>query len=180
MNRTYTVAHYRKLIEKIRKTIPGVALSTDIISGFPSESAGDHRMTVDLIRELRFDGAFTFKYSSREQTKAWEMEDDVPDDEKGRRVWEVTELQHAIALEHNRGMIGSTERVLVEGASRKSPHEYTGRRTPTRQSCSRIPTRCRVISRISGSIVQIRRRCSAAGSGDVQRGDSVTLRGTAA
>jgi tRNA-2-methylthio-N6-dimethylallyladenosine synthase len=84
-------------------------------------------LTVDLIRELRFDGAFTFKYSPREGTKAWDMEDNVPDEEKGRRVWEITELQHAIALEQNRELIGRTVRVLVEGPSKKSPQEYTGR-----------------------------------------------------
>jgi len=127
MNRTYTVDHYRRLIDRIRGAVPGVALSTDVISGFPSESEADHRMTVDLIREVRFDGAFTFKYSPREQTRAWEMEDTVPEEEKGRRVWEITELQHAISLEQNRALIGTTVRVLVEGPSRKSPHEYTGR-----------------------------------------------------
>ena len=133
MNRTYTVEHYRRLIQRIRKAIPGVALSTDVISGFPSESGADHRLTVDLIRELRFDGAFTFKYSPREGTKAWDMEDSVPEEEKGKRVWEITELQHAIALEQNREMIGRTVRVLVEGPSKKSPHEYTGR-TDTNRS----------------------------------------------
>jgi tRNA-2-methylthio-N6-dimethylallyladenosine synthase len=127
MNRTYSVDHYRRLIHRIREAIPGVALSTDVISGFPSESGADHRLTVDLIRELRFDGAFTFKYSPREGTKAWDMEDNVPDEEKGRRVWEITELQHAIALEQNRELIGRTVRVLVEGPSKKSPQEYTGR-----------------------------------------------------
>ena len=127
MNRTYTVDHYRRLIHRIRRAMPGVALSTDLISGFPSESEADHRMTVDLLKELRLDGAFTFKYSPREQTKAWEMEDNVPEEEKGRRVWEITELQHAIALEQNTEWIGRTVRILVEGPSRKSPHEYTGR-----------------------------------------------------
>ena len=133
MNRTYSVDHYRRLMHRIRKAIPGVAISTDIISGFPSESVSDHRMTVDLIRELRFDGAFTFKYSPREGTKAWEMEDNVPEEEKGRRVWEITELQHAIALEQNTELIGTAVRVLVEGQSKKSRYEYTGR-TDTNRS----------------------------------------------
>ncbi|HTY58911.1 MAG TPA: TRAM domain-containing protein, partial [Bacteroidota bacterium] len=180
MNRTYTVDHYRTLIQRIRKTIPGVALSTDIISGFPSETAGEHRMTVDLVRELRFDGAFTFKYSPREQTRAWEMEDDISEEEKGRRVWEVTELQHAIALEHNRELIGTTVRVLVEGASRKSPHEYTGRtdsnKTVVFPHSDELPG--------DFADVRINRANSATlfGSrvGDVQRGVSATLRGTAA
>ncbi len=127
MNRTYTVDHYRRLIGRIRETIPAAAISTDIISGFPTETEADHRMTVDLLAELRFDGAFTFKYSPREHTKAWEMEDSIPEEEKGKRVWEITELQHAIALEQNTKLIGTSVRVLVEGPSRKSPYEYTGR-----------------------------------------------------
>jgi tRNA-2-methylthio-N6-dimethylallyladenosine synthase len=132
MNRTYTVDHYRRLIGRIRETIPGVAVSTDIISGFPTETEDDHRMTVDLLTEIRFDGAFTFKYSARERTKAWEMEDNIPEEEKGKRVWEITELQHAIALEQNRNLIGTAVRVLVEGPSRKSPYEYTGRTETSR------------------------------------------------
>jgi tRNA-2-methylthio-N6-dimethylallyladenosine synthase len=127
MNRTNTVEHYRRLVEDIRKAIPGVALSTDLISGFPTETLEDHRMTVELVRELRFDGAYTFKYSPRENTRAWEMADTISEEEKGRRVWEITELQHEIALEVNRSMIGSTGRVLVEGPSRKSAADFTGR-----------------------------------------------------
>jgi tRNA-2-methylthio-N6-dimethylallyladenosine synthase len=113
MNRTYTVDHYRRLVDSIRTTIPGVALSTDIISGFPSETEAEHRMTVDLLREIRFDGAYTFKYSPRGNTKAWEMTDDLPDEQKGQRVWEITELQHAISLEINSALAGTTERILV-------------------------------------------------------------------
>jgi len=133
MNRTYTVDHYRSLIRRIRQAIPGVALSTDIISGFPSETEEEHRMTVDLVNEIRFDGAFTFKYSPRERTPAWDMADTLTEEDKGRRVWEITERQHAIALEQNRELIGATVRVLVEGPSRKSPHEFTGR-TETNRS----------------------------------------------
>jgi len=127
MNRTYTVAHYRALIDRIRGAIHGVALSTDIISGFPSETVDEHRMTVDLLREIRFDGAFTFKYSPRENTKAYEMPDDVPEEEKGMRVQEITEVQHAIALEQNRALVGTVVRVLVDGPSRKSAADFTGR-----------------------------------------------------
>jgi len=127
MNRTYTIARYRALIGRIREAIPGVALSTDIISGFPSETEAEHRMTVALLEELRFDGAFTFKYSPRENTKAFDLHDDVPEEEKGRRVWEITELQHAIALERNRALVGTVVRVLVDGPSRKSAADFTGR-----------------------------------------------------
>jgi len=127
MSRSYSVDHYLRLVEKVRAAIPGVSLSTDVIAGFPTETPDDHRMTVDLLRAVRYDGAFTFKYSPRENTKAWALTDDVPDEEKGARVWELTELQHAIALEKNSAMIGTTDRILVEGPSRKSDRDFTGR-----------------------------------------------------
>jgi tRNA-2-methylthio-N6-dimethylallyladenosine synthase len=127
MNRTYTVDEYRQLVDRIRKSIPGVSLTTDIISGFPTETETEHLMTIDLLREIRFDGAFTFKYSPREKTKAWEMGDNIPDGEKGRRVWDITGLQHEISGERNRLLVGSTLPVLVEGPSRKSARDFTGR-----------------------------------------------------
>jgi len=127
MNRTYTVDEYRKLVLRIRTAIPDVSLTTDIISGFPTETEAEHRMTIDLLREIRFDGAFTFKYSPREKTKAWEMGDDVSEEEKGRRVWDITCVQHEISGERNHRLIGSTHTVLVEGPSRKSARDFTGR-----------------------------------------------------
>lgn len=127
MNRTYTIEHYLGLVEKIRKTIPGVSLSTDLISGFPTESEAEHQMTMDLIREVQYDGAYTFKYSARENTKAWQMADDVSEEVKGRRVSEITTLQHEISLQRNQVMVGTTERILIDGPSRKSPAEFTGR-----------------------------------------------------
>jgi tRNA-2-methylthio-N6-dimethylallyladenosine synthase len=133
MNRTYTVDHYLHLVEKIRKAIPGVSLTTDIISGFPGETLEEHRMTVDLIRQVRYDGAYTFKYSARANTKAWDVQETVSDEEKGRRVFEIAELQHEISLELNKQMVGTSERILVEGPSRKSPEQYTGR-TDTNKS----------------------------------------------
>jgi tRNA-2-methylthio-N6-dimethylallyladenosine synthase len=127
MNRTYTIDHYLRLVQKIRAAIPGVSLSTDFICGFPTETLAEYEETRQLIAEIRYDGAYTFKYSPRENTKAWEMVDDVPEEEKGRRVSELTELQHAIALDLNIQMIGRVERILVEGPSKKSGEEYTGR-----------------------------------------------------
>ncbi len=127
MNRTYTIEHYLNLVEKIRKTMPGASLTTDIISGFPTETEEEHRMTVDLMRQVRYDGAYTFKYSPRENTKAWDMVDDVPEDVKGQRVFEISQLQQRIAAEINQQSVGRIERVLVEGPSKKSDIEWTGR-----------------------------------------------------
>jgi len=127
MNRTYTIDHYMKLVEKITSTIPGVALSTDIIAGFPTETDEDHQATLDVIREVRYDGAFMFKYSPRENTKAWNMGDDVPDEVKSQRLTEIINLQRSISLEINKEMIGTTVEVLVEGTSKKSDTEFMGR-----------------------------------------------------
>ncbi|MGB2866845.1 MAG: tRNA (N6-isopentenyl adenosine(37)-C2)-methylthiotransferase MiaB [Bacteroidota bacterium] len=127
MNRTYTSGQYLKLIERIRRTIPGVSLSTDIISGFPTETREDHRKTIDLLREVGFDGAFTFKYSPRENTKAWHMGDSVPESVKVERLNEIIEVQREISLNLNHAMVGQTVEVLVEGESKKSAHEFCGR-----------------------------------------------------
>lgn len=127
MNRTYTIEHYLRLVDKIKSTVPGVGLSTDIIAGFPTERGEDHRATLDILEKVRFDGAFMFKYSPRENTKAWNMGDDVPDDIKSRRLNEIIDLQRTISLEINKGMIGQTYRVLVEGTSKKSDSYFMGR-----------------------------------------------------
>jgi len=127
MNRTYTVRGYLDLVEKIRQRIPGVSLSTDVISGFPTETEEDHRKTVGLMQAVGYDGAYTFKYSAREHTKAWEMTDDVPEEVKGQRVNEIATLQHAISQTRNESMVGIVERILVEGPSRKSDRDCTGR-----------------------------------------------------
>ena len=127
MNRTYTVDHYLRLVDLIRRILPGVSLTTDIISGFPTESDDDHRLTVDLIRAVEFDGAYTFTYSAREHTRAWEMTDDVSDEVKSRRVTEVVALQQEISRRLNQRLVGRVERVLVDGPGRKSPDQLTGR-----------------------------------------------------
>lgn len=127
MNRSYSVDHYLGLVEKIRATIPNVSLTTDIISGFPTETESDHQTTVALMKEVQYDGAYTFKYSARERTKAWEMTDDVSEEEKGQRVSDLTDLQHEISLSLNQSLVGTIEHILVEGPSRKSPADFVGR-----------------------------------------------------
>ncbi len=127
MNRSYSVDHYLKLVEKIKKTIPGVSLSTDIIAGFPTETADDHWKTIELLREVRYDGAFTFKYSPRENTKAWTIVDDVPEEVKVERLNEVIDVQREISYGKNQEIIGRAFEVLVEGESKKSESEFCGR-----------------------------------------------------
>jgi tRNA-2-methylthio-N6-dimethylallyladenosine synthase len=127
MNRTYTSGNYMKLVEKIKKAIPDVSLSSDFIIGFPTETEEDHQATLRLIDEVRFDGAYTFKYSPRENTPAFKMTDDVNDEIKTERINEILQLLKNIAEEKNKEHVGQTFEVLVERVSKKSDDEWQGR-----------------------------------------------------
>ncbi|MBK7378976.1 MAG: tRNA (N6-isopentenyl adenosine(37)-C2)-methylthiotransferase MiaB [Ignavibacteriales bacterium] len=127
MNRTYTVEHYLNLIDRARKIIPSVSFSTDIISGFPTETEDDHQMTLDVLRQVQYDGAYMFQYSPREGTKAFQMKDDVSEQIKTKRLQEIIELQGKIAFDINQKIVGHEEIVLIEGFSRKSKNFFAGR-----------------------------------------------------
>lgn len=127
MNRTYTRDHYLSLITKIRNLLPDTTLSTDIITGFPTETEADHQATIALLEEIRYDGAFMFKYSPRENTPAFSMSDNVSEEIKTRRINEIVELQNRISAEKNSTLIGKTVSILVEGESKKSSDEWQGR-----------------------------------------------------
>ncbi|MGD8778851.1 MAG: tRNA (N6-isopentenyl adenosine(37)-C2)-methylthiotransferase MiaB [Ignavibacteria bacterium] len=127
MNRRYTIEHYLTLIEKAKEIIPGVSFSTDIITGFPTETYEDHLMTIDVMNAVRYDGAYMFKYSPREGTKAYKMNDDVPEKTKVKRLNEIIELQQKISYEINQELIGTETTILVEGFSKKSDQFLSGR-----------------------------------------------------
>ncbi len=127
MNRTYTIEHYLELIDKAKRIIPGISFSTDIIVGFPTETWEDHLMTLEVMKQVRYDGAYMFKYSAREGTKAYKMNDDVADDVKTKRLQEIIQLQQKISFEINQELIGKEEVVLIEGFSRKSDKFLAGR-----------------------------------------------------
>jgi len=127
MNRTYTIEHYLKIIDKARELMPGVSFSTDIIAGFPTETEEDHRMTLEVMKKVKYDGAYMFKYSPREGTKAYKMEDDVTEEIKSRRLTEIIDLQQQISYEINQSLIGKEDVVLVEGFSKKSDEFVSGR-----------------------------------------------------
>ncbi|MCX8011345.1 MAG: tRNA (N6-isopentenyl adenosine(37)-C2)-methylthiotransferase MiaB, partial [Ignavibacteria bacterium] len=127
MNRNYSIEHYLALIEKIRTKIPNASLSTDVIAGFPTETEEDHRMTLEVLNKVRFDGAFMFKYSPRENTKAYEMGDDVSDEIKSKRLNEIISLQQKISYEINQTIIGEVVEVLIEDYSKKSTDFFMGR-----------------------------------------------------
>ncbi len=114
MNRKYTREHYLNLVEKLKTAVPDIAITTDIIVGFPGESEEDFQETIDLVKKVEYDSAFTFLYSMRGGTKAAEMEDQIPDDVKHNRFDRLLEVLYPIALEKNEACIGKTFPVLVE------------------------------------------------------------------
>ncbi len=127
MNRTYTLDGYRDVVRRLRAAVPGIALSTDLIAGFPGETEEDHRRTVDYMREVRWDSAFLFKYSARPDTKAFRWPETVSEDEKGRRLTELIELQHALSGEIHDALVGTEEEVLVEGRGRRDDGQLYGK-----------------------------------------------------
>ena len=128
MNRKYTVEWYLDRVDAIRRYMPDCSITTDVIAGFSSETLDDHQATLDLFRRVRYDYAFMFKYSEREGTyAARHLPDDIPDDEKTRRLNEIIALQGQIALENNRLEVGREYEVLVEGESHRSKQQLFGR-----------------------------------------------------
>ncbi len=119
MERGYTVEQYAALVERLRAAVPGLALSTDIIVGFPGEEEADFRATYDFMAEVRYDSAFMFKYSAREGTKAYKWGETLPEEEKGRRLQEIIALQERISAEINRQTLGQTVEVLIEGPAKR-------------------------------------------------------------
>ena len=115
------------VMKKAREMMPGVGLSTDIISSFPSETEDEHKMTLDVINEVRYDSAFTFVYSRRENTKAYRMPDDIDAETKKRRLDEIISLQRKISFEIHKELIGKEMDVLVESLSKKSDEQFMGR-----------------------------------------------------
>lgn len=128
MNRKYTREWYLERVAAIRRIIPDCGLSTDIFSGFHSETEEDHQMSLSLMRECAYDSAFMFKYSERPGTYASKhLPDDVPEEIKIRRLNEMIELQNQLSAESNAKDVGKTFEVLVEGVSKRSKEQLFGR-----------------------------------------------------
>src|SRR5439155_1720471 len=127
MGREYTAAGYEDLVARLRARVPGLALSTDVIVGFPGEDEDDFASTEALVRRVRYDSAFLFKYSPREGTRAWKWGDTVPGDEKARRLQRLVALQESISAEINRRLVGAEVEVLVEGPARRTAGWMAGK-----------------------------------------------------
>ena len=128
MNRKYTREWYLERVEAIRRIIPDCGLSTDIFSGFHSETEEDHQMSLSLMRECQYDSAFMFKYSERPGTYASKnLPDDISEEVKIRRLNEIIEVQNQLSAEANKRCIGKIYEVLVEGTSKRSREQLVGR-----------------------------------------------------
>ncbi len=128
MNRKYTREDYLNRVGAIRRIIPGCAISTDIITGFCGETEEEHQQTVNLMREVGYDFAFMFKYSERPGTlAARKYKDDVPEQVKSRRLEEIIALQQELSAQSNQQDVGKVMQVLVEGTSRRSQQDVSGR-----------------------------------------------------
>jgi tRNA-2-methylthio-N6-dimethylallyladenosine synthase len=127
MRRTYSRDRYLRLVEELRHSIPDLALTTDIIVGFPGETEADFRETLETVEQVRYDGAFTFVYSPRAGTEAAAMPDQISEEIKRDRIEQLIEVVQRIAHERNLGRIGRVEEVLVEGPSRTDSSLLRGR-----------------------------------------------------
>ncbi|HEY0389807.1 MAG TPA: tRNA (N6-isopentenyl adenosine(37)-C2)-methylthiotransferase MiaB [Gaiellales bacterium] len=127
MRRTYNRERYLSLVDRIRSSVPGIALTTDIIVGFPGETEGDFQETLDVVDEVGYDHAFTFVYSPRRGTEAATMADQVPDEVKSERIVRLVEAVQRHAATRNAALVGTVQEVLVEGPSRTDPDVLRGR-----------------------------------------------------
>jgi tRNA-2-methylthio-N6-dimethylallyladenosine synthase len=163
MRRTYSRQRFVALAERLRAAIPDLALTTDLIVGFPGETEEDFGETLEVVEEVGFDGAFTFVFSPRQGTEAAAMPDQVPEEVKRERIERLIDLVQRVAHERNQARIGRVEEVLVEGPSRTDPALLRGR--------TRRNTTANFRGHAApGDLVQVR----------VEEATSTTLRGTEA
>ena len=142
MNRRYSFSDYMKKISRLRKQIPGIAITTDIIAGFPGETDKDHQLTVSALKQIEFDGIFAFNYSPRPFTKAAEMNGHVEDSLKSDRLNEILMLQDGITFQKNKALVGTVQEILIEGESETNSEKLTGRTSSNKivtipKACSR-------------------------------------------
>jgi tRNA-2-methylthio-N6-dimethylallyladenosine synthase len=127
MNRRYTRERYLELAEEIREAMPGISLSTDILIGFPGETEADLELTLDLMEKVKFHYAYMYHFNPREGTAAFDLPNRISAEVKGKRLSRIIELQRRHTLELLQGRLGSRERVLIEGISRKNADELISR-----------------------------------------------------
>ena len=127
MNRKYTFEHYLQLIEKLRKAMPEIAITTDLIAGFPGETEAQFQNTLKAMRTIQFDHAFCFKYSNRDGTTAADFPDQVQEAVRLSRLQEMIEIQRVITLNKFQAQIGKEVEIYIEDISKKSEHKISGK-----------------------------------------------------
>ncbi len=127
MNRGYTVEHFYEMVDYIRERMPDVGFTTDLITGFPGETEDMHQTTIELLKKVRFDSAYTFIYSPRRGTPAASMTNQISDEIKHRRLNEIMEVQNQISLEINKELEGQDIEILVEGPTKQDENHWFGR-----------------------------------------------------
>ncbi|HMB19762.1 MAG TPA: tRNA (N6-isopentenyl adenosine(37)-C2)-methylthiotransferase MiaB [Spirochaetota bacterium] len=127
MNRHYTMAHYMKIVETAERELDYHSMSTDLIVGYPGETGEDYRKTLDAVKTIRYDDAFTYAYSPREGTAAYSEVETITNEEKMKRLGGLIQVQRAISAEKLRSRINSREDLIVEKISKKSPNEVMGK-----------------------------------------------------
>ncbi|HEY8486562.1 MAG TPA: tRNA (N6-isopentenyl adenosine(37)-C2)-methylthiotransferase MiaB, partial [Limnochordales bacterium] len=154
MGRRHTAEQFVAIVERMRRAIPGLAITTDIIVGFPGETEEDFQQTLELVRRVQFDAAFTFVYSPRPGTAALRLADPVPEPVKRERIQRLIQLQNQISLERNRRLQGAVVEVLVEGASERNPERLSGRTRTNKVVVLDVPDSWRQL--LVGSLVPVR------------------------
>lgn len=127
MNRKYTYNEYRDKVRSLRKKIPNISITSDIIAGYPGETEDDHVLTLKALREMEFDGIYAFKFSARKGTKAAMIKDNVADETKSLRIREILCVQDEITSSKNKSLEGTIQEVLIEGESETDKNKMTGR-----------------------------------------------------
>jgi len=140
MGRVYTYEHYYSLTEKLRKAVPDIALTTDLIVGFPSETETEFEETLRAVKSIQYDSAFMFRYSPREGTAAARLIDDVPEPEKIRRLTKLIALQKDVAYKKNQNEVGKVRRVLIDGRSRRNEKILKGKTEGNKTILFNAPT----------------------------------------
>jgi tRNA-2-methylthio-N6-dimethylallyladenosine synthase len=157
MHRGYTVAQFRAIVEKLRARVPGIAITTDIMLGYPGETEAQYENTMRFVEEVRFDSAFMFAYSPRPNTKAAAKENQVPHEVKIARLNALIALQNRITVEINGAQVGRTFEVLVEGRSPKDPNRLTGyTRTLKTVNFTVLDGGARSFDSLTGKLVPVR------------------------
>jgi tRNA-2-methylthio-N6-dimethylallyladenosine synthase len=149
MNRRYGRNEYLDRVAGLREAVPDIALTTDIIVGFPGEAERDFELTVKLLEQVRYDGIFAFKYSKRPGTAALELSGHLPEEIKEKRLEQVLALQKEISIQKNRDLIGTVQEVLLDGHSKKGGM-ITGRTRGNKSVNASAP------SSLIGSLVRVR------------------------